>query len=66
MSVNIDQVLEAKSSQHNPTVLNAAVMSNEIVLRFAKLIPRIRGEFACKFSLWDMTCTLAFALMPVG
>jgi hypothetical protein len=47
MSVNIDQVLEeTKSSQQNPTVLNAA-MSNEIVLnRFAKLIPRIRGEFA--------------------
>jgi hypothetical protein len=45
MSVNIDQVLEeTKSSQQNPTVLNAC--SNEIVLnRFAKLIPRIR-EFA--------------------
>jgi hypothetical protein len=49
MSVNIDQVLEEtkKFAAQNPTVLNAAVMSNEIVLnRFAKLIPRIRGEFA--------------------
>jgi hypothetical protein len=44
MSVNIDQVLRRNCSQQNPTVLNAAVMSNEIVLnRFAKLIPRIRG-----------------------
>jgi hypothetical protein len=41
MSVNIDQVLEKlKVRSQNPTVLNAAVMSNEIVLnRFAKLIP---------------------------
>jgi hypothetical protein len=49
MSVNIDQVLEEtkKFAAQNPTVLNAAVMSNEIVLnRIAKLIPKIRGEFA--------------------
>ncbi|MBC5840765.1 hypothetical protein H8R23_05050 [Flavobacterium sp. F-380] len=49
MSVNIDQVLEEtkKFAAQNPTILNAAVMSNEIVLnRMAKLIPKIRGEFA--------------------
>lgn len=49
MSVNIDQVLEEtkKFAAQNPTVLNAAVMSNEIVLnKYAKLIPKIRGEFA--------------------
>lgn len=49
MSVNIDQVLEEtkKFAAQNPTILNAAVMSNEIVLnRYAKLIPKIRGEFA--------------------
>lgn len=49
MSVNIDQVLEEtkKFAAQNPTILNAAVMSNDIVLnRYAKLIPKIRGEFA--------------------
>lgn len=49
MSVNIDQVLEEtkKFAAQNPTILNAAVMSNEIVLnKYAKLIPKIRGEFA--------------------
>lgn len=49
MSVNIDQVLEEtkKFAAQNPTILNAAVMSNEILLnKYAKLIPKIRGEFA--------------------
>jgi hypothetical protein len=47
--MNIDQILEEtkKFAAQNPTILNAAVMSNEIVLnRYAKLIPKIRGEFA--------------------
>jgi hypothetical protein len=40
MSVNIDQVLEeTKSSQQNPTVLNAA-MSNEIVLKIRQIDPK--------------------------
>lgn len=49
MSVNIDQVLEEtkKFAAQNPTILNAAIMSREIVLnRYAKLVPKIRGEFA--------------------
>jgi hypothetical protein len=47
--MKIDQILEEtkKFAAQNPTVLNAAVMSNEIVLnKYAKLIPKIRGEFA--------------------
>ncbi|MBC7847246.1 MAG: hypothetical protein H7Y10_12215 [Flavobacterium sp.] len=49
MSVNIDQVLEEtkKFAAQNPRILNAAMMSNEIVLnKYAKLVPKIRGEFA--------------------
>lgn len=47
--MNIDQILEEtkRFAAQNPTILNAAVMSNEILLnKYAKLIPRIRGEFA--------------------
>lgn len=49
MSVNIDQILEEvkRFAAQNPKILNSAVMSNEILLnKYAKLIPRIRGEFA--------------------
>jgi hypothetical protein len=58
MSVNIDQVLEEKKVRSaNPTVLNAAVMSNEIVLnRFAKLIPNSWRVCLCKFS-YGTCCT---------
>lgn len=47
--MNIDQILEEtiRFKDQNPTVLNAAVMSKEILLnRIARLIPKIRGEFA--------------------
>lgn len=49
MAVNIDQILNETKRfvDQNPKILNAAVMSNEILLnKYAKLIPRIRGEFA--------------------
>lgn len=49
MSVNIDQILEEvkRFAAQNPKILNGAIMSNEIALNnWAKLIPRIRGEFA--------------------
>lgn len=49
MSVNINQILEetVRFAAQNPTILNAAVMSNEVLLnKYAKLIPKIRGEFA--------------------
>ena len=48
MSANIDQILEEtkKFAAQNPTILNAAVMSNEIALnKRAKLVTKIRGEF---------------------
>lgn len=47
--MNIDQILNETKRfvDQNPKVLNAAIMSNEILLnRYAKLVPRIRGEFA--------------------
>lgn len=47
--MNIDQILEEvkRFKDQNPGVLNAAVMSKEILLnRYARLIPKIRGEFA--------------------
>src|SRR6476620_11189371 len=49
MSVNIDQILEEtkRFAAQNPKILNAAIMSQDIALnKMAKLIPRIRGEFA--------------------
>jgi hypothetical protein len=49
MSVNIDQILEEtkRFAAQNPTILNAAVMSNAVLLNgMARLIPKIRGEFA--------------------
>ncbi|PZO33197.1 MAG: hypothetical protein DCE86_05420 [Flavobacteriaceae bacterium] len=49
MSVNIDQILDEvkRFSGQNPKILNGAIMSSEIALnKWAKLIPRIRGEFA--------------------
>lgn len=49
MAANIDQILNETKRfvDQNPKILNAAVMSNEILLnKYAKLIPRIRGEFA--------------------
>lgn len=54
MAVNIDQVLNETKRfvDQNPTILNAAVMSPEILLnKYAKLVPRIRGEFATVQSL---------------
>lgn len=47
--MNIDQIKEEvrRFKDQNPGVLNAAIMSKEILLnRYARLIPRIRGEFA--------------------
>jgi len=47
--MNIDQILEEvkRFKDQNPAVLNAAIMSKEILLnKFARLIPRVRGEFA--------------------
>jgi hypothetical protein len=47
--MNIDQILEEvkRFKDQNPAVLNAAIMSKEILLnRYARLIPRVRGEFA--------------------
>jgi hypothetical protein len=47
--MNIDQILEEvkRFKDQNPTVLNAAIMSKQIILnKYARLIPRIRGEFA--------------------
>lgn len=52
--MNIDQILNETKRfvDQNPKILNAAVMSNEILLnRYAKLIPRVRGEFATVQSL---------------
>ncbi|MBN8565244.1 MAG: hypothetical protein J0M25_00730 [Flavobacteriales bacterium] len=52
--MNIDQILNEvkRFKDQNPKVLNAAIMSNEILLnRYAKLVPRIRGEFATVQSL---------------
>jgi len=49
MSVNIDQVLNeiARFKDQNPTILNGMIMSSEIILnKIARLIPKIRGEFA--------------------
>lgn len=54
MSVNIDQVLEEtkKFAAQNPTILMGNIMSNEILLnRYAKLIPKVRGEYATVHSL---------------
>lgn len=47
--MNIDQILEEvkRFKDQNPAVLNAAIMSKEILLnKYARLIPRVRGEFA--------------------
>lgn len=47
--MNIDQILEEvkRFKDQNPALLNAAVMSKEILLnKYARLIPKIRGEFA--------------------
>jgi hypothetical protein len=47
--MNIDQILEEvkRFKDQNPAILNAAVMSKEILLnKYARLIPRVRGEFA--------------------
>lgn len=52
--MNIDQILNETKRfvDQNPKILNAAVMSNEILLnKYAKLIPRVRGEFATVQSL---------------
>lgn len=49
MAANIDQILNETKRfvDQNPKVLNAAIMSPDIFLnKYAKLIPRIRGEFA--------------------
>jgi hypothetical protein len=49
MSVKIDQILEEtkRFAAQNPTILNAAIMSKEILLnRIARLVPKVRGEFA--------------------
>lgn len=49
MSVKIDQILEEtkRFSDQNPAILNGMIMSNEILLnKIARLIPKIRGEFA--------------------
>lgn len=54
MPVNIDQILNETKRfvDQNPTILNAAIMSNEVLLnKYARLIPRIRGEFATVQSL---------------
>lgn len=54
MAANIDQILDEtkRFSDQNPKILNAAVMSSDILLnKYAKLIPRIRGEFATVQSL---------------
>lgn len=54
MSVNIDQILEEtkRFKDQNPTILNGMIMSNEILLnKLARLIPKIRGEFATVNSL---------------
>lgn len=47
--MNIDQILEEtkRFKDQNPTILNGMIMSQEILLnRIARLIPKIRGEFA--------------------
>ena len=52
--VNIDQILNETKRfvDQNPKILNGAIMSNEILLnKYAKLVPRIRGEFATVQSL---------------
>lgn len=49
MSVNIDQVLNEtiRFKDQNPAILNGMIMSSEILLnRLARLVPKIRGEFA--------------------
>ncbi|MEZ0182639.1 hypothetical protein AB9T89_10365 [Flavobacterium oncorhynchi] len=49
MSVKIDQILDEtkRFSDQNPAILNGMIMSNEILLnKIARLIPKIRGEFA--------------------
>lgn len=54
MSVNIDQILEEtkRFKDQNPTILNGMVMSSEILLnKMARLIPKVRGEFATVNSL---------------
>jgi hypothetical protein len=47
--MNIDQILEEvkRFKDQNPALLNAAVMSKEILLnKYARLVTKIRGEFA--------------------
>lgn len=54
MSVNIDQILEEtkRFKDQNPTILNGMIMSSEILLnKIARLVPKIRGEFATVNSL---------------
>lgn len=54
MAVNIDQILNETKRfvDQNPKALNAAIMSPEILLnRYAKLVPKVRGEFATVQSL---------------
>ena len=49
MSLNIDQILNETKRfvDQNPKILNGAIMSSEILLnRYARLVPKIRGEFA--------------------
>lgn len=54
MAVNIDQILEEtkRFKDQNPTILNGMIMSSEILLnKIARLVPKIRGEFATVNSL---------------
>lgn len=54
MPVNIDQILEEtkRFKDQNPTILNGMIMSSEILLnKIARLVPKIRGEFATVNSL---------------
>jgi hypothetical protein len=47
--MNIDQILEEvkRFKDQNPTILNGMIMSQDILLnRLARLVPKIRGEFA--------------------
>lgn len=47
--LSIDQILNEtiRFVDQNPNILNAAIMSNEVFLnKYAKLVPRVRGEFA--------------------
>lgn len=49
MSVKIDQILEEtkRFKDQNPAILNGMIMSSGILLnRLARLVPKIRGEFA--------------------